>query len=191
MFTSKEVSFLRAELSAYIEKAQQVLENDQLADEKRERIENRLITTVSIVNKLQHAKPESEEKTLSVRILVVDDTESMRGIIKHFLMQCGFKRVDVAEDGLRGLALMKKAFQEGDPYKLVISDWEMPKMTGIQFLKKVRIDKDLWDTPFHILTTLSDKKYIVTALNNGVTGYLVKPVNQKMINDKFKDYLNT
>ena len=60
----------------------------------------------------------------------------MRGIEKHFFSESGFIYIDVAEDGVRALTMMKKAHKEGDPYKLVISDWEMPNMTGLELLKK-------------------------------------------------------
>jgi len=104
-------------------------------------------------------------------------------------MECGFKNVDLAEDGSDAFRMMNNAFDNDKPYSLVISDWEMPKVTGIDLLKMTRTDANLWRTPFYLLTSLSDKKYIVESLNLGVTGYMVKPVNQKMITEKFKDYL--
>jgi two-component system chemotaxis response regulator CheY len=134
MFTPKEITFLKTELNGYIDKAQQWLDKEDIDPARREQIESRLITTVSIVNKLEHTKAEDEEKSQLVRVLIVDDTESMRGIVKHFFSECGFKQIDVAEDGVRALSMMKRAYQEKDPYKLVISDWEMPNMTGLELL---------------------------------------------------------
>ncbi len=189
MFTPKEIKFLKTELNTYVEKVQQRLDKPDLDESLRERIEDRLIVIVSILNKLGHAEPEKEVKSTLFRVLIVDDTESMRQINRHYFMECGFKNVDVAEEGERAFKMMKQAYKIGKPYKLVISDWEMPKMTGIELLKMTRTDKELWQTPFYLITTLSDKKYIVQAINKGVTGYMVKPVNQKMVNDKFSDYL--
>jgi two-component system chemotaxis response regulator CheY len=65
----------------------------------------------------------------------------------------------------------------------------MPKVTGLELLKMVRTDNDLWRVPFYLVSSLSEKRYIVNGINMGATGYMVKPVNQKMIVDSFKEYL--
>ena len=114
----------------------------------------------------------------------------MRKIYLHYFLECGFKNVDLAPDGYRSFLMIKQAFEKGKAYNLVISDWEMPKVSGLELLKMTRTDKDLWRTPFYLISALNDKKHIVHGINTGATGYMVKPVNQKMIIDKFKDYLN-
>ncbi len=189
MFLPKEITFLKRELQSYIDKVQERLDDPAVEGDRRERLESKLITTVSIVNKLEHAQPDPDAKTKIVRLLIIDDVESMRKIHRHYFMECGFKQVDLAEDGYRAFLLMKKAYENDKPYDLVISDWEMPKVSGLELLKMVRTDKDVWRTPFYLISSLSDKKHIVNGINMGATGYMVKPVNQKMIMAKFKDYL--
>lgn len=189
MFSSIEIKFLKNELNNYIDKAQSFLDNPEVEGLRRERIETKLITAVSVVNKILHAMPNNEEKSPLVRVLIVDDVESMRKIHRHYFMECGFKNVDLAQDGNRAFALMKKAHETGKPYNLIISDWEMPKISGLELLKMVRTDKELWRVPFYLISALSEKRHIVSGINNGATGYMVKPVNQKMIIDRFKEYL--
>lgn len=190
MFLPKEIDFLLKELGSYINKTQDRLDSNAVEGARRELMENKLITTVSILNKLQHLKPETEVKNKEVRILVVDDVESMRKVHRHYFMACGFRNVDLADNGMRAFTMMRKALEAGHPYDLVVSDWEMPKVSGLELLKRTRTDRDLWRTPFYLISSLSDKKLIAQCINTGATGYMVKPVNQKMIETKFKDYLN-
>lgn len=189
MFSKPEVALLKKELNAYIEKAQAKLAQPNVEGPLRERIENKLITTVSIVNKLEHVQPTLEQKNAQAKVLIVDDVESMRKIHRHYFMECGFKNVDLANDGYRAFLMLKQAHDKGSPYSLVVSDWEMPKVCGLELLKMIRTDKDLWRTDFYLLSSLSDKKHIVKGINTGATGYMVKPVNQKMITEKFSEYL--
>jgi len=191
MFTPREVTFLKNSLRKYIEKAQQQLESLEVEGSKRLQLESRLITTASILNKLEHTQPEPSNivKSKEVRILIVDDVESMRKIHRHYFMECGFRVVDLAEDGQRAMLLLQKAFENEKPYDLIISDWEMPKMSGLELLKKVRTDKKLWRTPLYLISGLSDKKYIMKGINLGATGYMVKPINHQMVKQKFSDYL--
>ena len=124
MFTPREVTFLKNSLRKYIEKAQQQLESLEVEGSKRLQLESRLITTVSILNKLEHTQPEPSNsvKSKEVRILIVDDVESMRKIHRHYFMECGFRVVDLAEDGQRAMFLLQKAFENEKPYDLIISD---------------------------------------------------------------------
>ncbi len=190
MFTPEEVDYLKKELSVFIDKAQQRIAQGDLQNEQRTRIENKLITTVSIVNKLTHLQPDDEKKSASDKVLIVDDVESMRKIHRHYFMECGFKHVDLAPDGYRAFLMMKKAYENGSAYQLIVSDWEMPKVSGLELLKMTRTDAELWRTPFYLISSLNDKKHIIKGINTGATGYMVKPVNQKMVSDKFKAYLS-
>jgi len=190
MFSDPEIKFIQKELGSYVGKAQALLDKPDVEGEKRKLIEFKLITAVSIINKIIHSQPEADSKSAVHRMLIVDDVDSMRQIHKHFFINAGFKNVDVAENGARALQMMKTAYKNEKPYQLVISDWEMPRMTGLELLKETRTDKDLWKTPFYLISSLSDKKHIVKCINTGATGYMVKPVNQKMIKETFEDYLN-
>ncbi len=189
MFIPKEIQFLKRELSGLIEKTQQRLDMPEISDAERDKFEDRLITMVSVVNKLEKAKPDKDGKTPSAKVLIVDDVASMRKVHRHYLLDVGFRDVSMAEDGMRAYTMMRKAHDSGMPYDLVVSDWEMPKVTGLELLKKVRTDKVLWRTPFYLITSLGDKKHILEAINSGATGYMVKPVNQKMMSKKFREYV--
>lgn len=119
----------------------------------------------------------------SKRVLVVDDSNVMRQIIKNNLKQLGFKPENIsdADDGSSGL---KKASDE--TFDLIVSDWNMPKMTGIDFLKAVRADDKLKGIPFLMVTSETEKEKIVEAVQAGVSQYIVKPFNANQLEEKIK-----
>ena len=118
------------------------------------------------------------------KVLVVDDSSVMRQIIKNNLKQLGFIQANLvdAEDGQSALKKLGE-----DPADLVISDWNMPKMTGIEFLKKVRSDGSLKGVPFLMVTSEADKEKIMEAVKEGVSQYIVKPFNAKQLEEKIKE----
>ena len=190
MFSKSELAFLTGQLGSFIEKAQSKLDGAPENASGREGLEINLITLVSIVNKLEHLQPESSKDKSSLKLLIVDDVKSMRDVLRHYFMALGLKNVDMAEDGHKGFLMLKNAHKHKKPYDLVVSDWEMPRMTGLELLKKVRTDSELWRTPLYLISSLSEQQHIVKALNMGATGYLTKPVNQNMVKSKFSEYLN-
>ncbi len=115
------------------------------------------------------------------KVLVVDDSAVMRQIIKNNLKQLGFENDNLsdAEDGQMGL---KKAGESG--FDLIISDWNMPKMTGIEFLKEVRGADAIKAVPFLMVTSEADKEKIVEAVQSGVSQYIVKPFNANQLEEK-------
>ncbi len=117
------------------------------------------------------------------KVLVVDDSSVMRQIIKNTLKQLGFDVANLsdAEDGQMGL---KRAKEGG--LDLIISDWNMPKMTGIEFLKAVREDDSVKGIPFLMVTSEADKEKIVEAVQAGVSQYIVKPFNANQLEEKIK-----
>jgi two-component system chemotaxis response regulator CheY len=189
MFTPKEIDFLKKELNFSINQAQEKLDDPGVEGIARYQIEEKLITMVAVVNKLQHARPDKETKTKSARLLIVDDVSSMRNMHRQMMLEIGFREIDMAEDGLRAYSHLRRGVADGKPYDLVISDWEMPKVSGLELLRKVRTDKELWGTPFYLITSLSDKKHIVQGINTGATGYMVKPINLNIVKKKFQDYV--
>ncbi|MFQ5717387.1 MAG: response regulator [Nitrospinales bacterium] len=119
----------------------------------------------------------------SKKVLVVDDSNVMRQIIKNNLKQLGFKPENIsdADDGAAGF---KKAGDE--KFDLIVSDWNMPKMTGIDFLKAVRADDKLKGVPFLMVTSETEKEKIVEAVQAGVSQYIVKPFNANQLEEKIK-----
>jgi two-component system chemotaxis response regulator CheY len=115
------------------------------------------------------------------KVMVVDDSSVMRQIIKNNLKQLGFTSISDAEDGAMGF---KKLGEE--PVDLIVSDWNMPKMTGIEFLKAVRADANFKGIPFLMVTSEADKDKIMEAVQAGVSQYIVKPFNAVQLEEKIK-----
>jgi len=115
----------------------------------------------------------------NMKILVVDDHESMRRIEKQILNDLGFPNVDMADDGATALPML----QNGD-YDFVISDWNMPKMEGLELLKAIRSDARIGKTPVLLVTAESKKEKIIEAAKAGVNDYVVKPFNAEIIKAK-------
>ena len=120
------------------------------------------------------------------RILVVDDTKSLRDLLAAYLRRLGYTRIDSAEDGLVGLRCLESAHSKGEPYGLVISDWNMPIMSGLEFLREVRAMPYWKNLPFMLLTTESEKDKVVEAVHAQVSNYLVKPVDQATLQEKME-----
>lgn len=115
------------------------------------------------------------------KVLVVDDSAVMRQIIKKNLKELGFADLVEAEDGAAGL---KKAGEGG--IDLIVSDWNMPNMTGLEFLKAVRADGAIKGTAFIMVTSEADKEKIMEAVQAGVNQYIVKPFNAVQLEEKIK-----
>lgn len=118
------------------------------------------------------------------RVLIADDSNVMRKIIKNALNQLGFSDYVEAADGH---AAMKEVGE--DPVDLIISDWNMPKMTGLEFLKTVREHGNLKDIPFLMVTSEGDEAKILEAVEAGVSQYIVKPFNADQLQTKVKEIL--
>ena len=121
---------------------------------------------------------------LSMPVLVVDDYNTMIRIIRNLLRQIGFQDVDDANDGAAALARMREK-----KYGLVISDWNMEPMTGLQLLKEVRTDTKLKETPFIMVTAESKTENVVAAKEAGVNNYIVKPFNADTLKTKIESVL--
>lgn len=182
--------FLRFEIENYIKRTRAHLGTD-LQEEERELVEHSLMIAIAILNKLACNPSNEFVKPKPTRVLVVDDIKSMRELNKQMLFAIGFIHVEVAIDGQQALHMLKSAEKNGNPFGLVLSDWEMPVMTGLELLKEIRMSTNLMSTPVFLLTGLSNKKNIIDAISLGVTGYIVKPVNQSMLHSKLKDFLTS
>jgi len=112
-------------------------------------------------------------------ILIVDDYKTMLRIIRNLLKQLDFLNVDDAIDGSAALQKLR-----GGQYGLIISDWNMEPMTGIQLLKEVRADENLNKIPFIMITAESKTENVVIAKEAGVSNYIVKPFNAATLKSK-------
>ena len=118
---------------------------------------------------------------LMMPILIVDDYKTMLRIIRNLLKQLGFENVDEATDGASALSKLR-----AKSYGLVISDWNMEPMTGLQLLREVRSDAKLRALPFIMVTAESKKENVITAKEAGVSNYIVKPFNAATLKMKLE-----
>jgi two-component system chemotaxis response regulator CheY len=114
-----------------------------------------------------------------MNILVVDDFATMRKVLRNLLKHGGHENVVEAEDGVAALQIIKT--QKID---FIISDWHMPNMTGLDLLKSVRADKEVSHTPFLMVTAETVPDSIMSALNAGVSSYIVKPFTAEILSER-------
>ena len=112
-------------------------------------------------------------------ILIVDDYKTMVRIVRNLLNQLGFQDVDEANDGATALAKLRAR-----RFGLVISDWAMEPMTGLELLQQVRADPDLKTLPFIMITAENRKERVAKAEQAGANGYIVKPFTAETLNDR-------
>lgn len=122
--------------------------------------------------------------TKELRILVVDDFETMRFLLKTSLKDLGFNRVEEASGGAEALSKLKNGLQENDPYALMLLDWQMPEVNGFDVLQECRNSGALAELPIIMITSESEHNSVLQALMAGVTDYIVKPANKAIIRDK-------
>ena len=121
-----------------------------------------------------------------MRILVVDDFKTMRKIVTNALTAMGFTNIQEAEDGEAGYTALEAALAEGKPYGMVVSDWNMPKLQGIDLLKKVRGHEKMKVMPFVLVTAEAEQSNIVDAVKAGVSNYVVKPFSPAAFAEKIQ-----
>lgn len=114
-----------------------------------------------------------------MNILVVDDFSTMRRIVKNLLKELGFNKFDEADDGATAWPMIQSG-----KYDFIVSDWNMPQMTGIDLLRNVRQSPALKETPFLLITAEAKRTQILEAAEAGVDGYIVKPFTAATLNAK-------
>jgi two-component system chemotaxis response regulator CheY len=122
----------------------------------------------------------------NLKFLVVDDFSTMRRIVRNLLKELGFTNIDEAEDGAVALAKLK-----GGGFDFVISDWNMPNMTGIELLRAIRSDAALASLPVLMITAEAKKENIIEAAQAKASGYIVKPFTAAVLDEKLNKILKT
>jgi len=122
--------------------------------------------------------------TSDLRFLIVDDFSTMRRIIRNLLKEAGFVHAEEAEDGAVALRMLKN----GD-FDFVVSDVNMPNMTGFQLLAEIKKDDKLKHLPFLLVTAEARKEDIVLAAHQGASGYIVKPFTKAVLEEKVLNIL--
>ena len=120
-----------------------------------------------------------------MKLLVVDDSSTMRRIIKNTLEKLGHPDVLEAEHGVEAWDLLNK----NNDIKVVITDWNMPEMNGLDLVKKIRAEKKYEDMPIIMVTTEGGKAEVITALKAGVNNYIVKPFTPQVLIENLEDVL--
>lgn len=120
----------------------------------------------------------------NMNVLIVDDYKTMLRIIRNLLKQLGFNNVDEATDGSMALQMLRVG-----NYGLIISDWNMEPMTGLQLLREVRADAKLKSIPFIMVTAESKSENVIAAKEAGVSNYIVKPFNAETLKTKMSSVL--
>ena len=115
----------------------------------------------------------------NMKFLVVDDFSTMRRIVRNLLKELGFSNVDEAEDGVVALSKLRST-----NFDFVVSDWNMPNMTGIDLLRAIRADAALKHLPVLMVTAEAKKENIIEAAQAGANGYIVKPFTAATLDEK-------
>ncbi|MDP1697172.1 MAG: chemotaxis response regulator CheY [Xanthomonadaceae bacterium] len=115
----------------------------------------------------------------NIKILVVDDFSTMRRIVKNLLQELGYSNIQEADDGNTALPMLKAA-----KFDFVVTDWNMPGMTGIDLLKAIRADPALKAMPVLMVTAENSREQIIEAAQSGVNGYIVKPFTGATLKEK-------
>lgn len=118
------------------------------------------------------------------RILVVEDDQIQRMICVSQLKQLGFEEISIAKDGNHAYSILEK-----DKFDLIISDWKMPEMDGLELLKKVKENPSLQDIPFIIFTVHNDENIINEAMELGANDYIIKPGNPEIFKEKLEKFM--
>jgi two-component system, chemotaxis family, chemotaxis protein CheY len=121
---------------------------------------------------------------LGLKILVVDDFQSMRQIVITILRQLGYNNIDEAEDGKKALAKLQRG-----GYGFLVTDWNMPNMDGLALLQAIRKDPVLKDLPILMLTAEAEKAKVISAIQAGVNNYIVKPFTEESFKDRMDKVL--
>ncbi|MFZ9000777.1 MAG: response regulator [Bacteriovoracaceae bacterium] len=123
---------------------------------------------------------------LNIRILVVDDSQESLDLISNFLKSLGFATIYTALDAIKGQQMLVRNLANQMEIDLVLVDWNMPKVTGLDFLKRIRSNIDLKELPFIMVTADSDPEHVKKAIELGVNNYIVKPVTKEGLLSKIK-----
>ena len=121
-------------------------------------------------------------------VLVVDDFATMRRIVIACLKSAGFVNILEAEDGAKGLMLAKTI---GDGLTLIVSDWNMPNMDGIEMLRALKADPKLRHIPVMMVTAEAKKENIIEAARSGASSYIIKPFTPDTFGEKIKKLQNS
>lgn len=121
---------------------------------------------------------------LDAKILIIDDMSTMRKIVRNMLNKMGYNNLEEAEDGDPAWKMINEAADAGSPYDFIISDWNMPIMTGLDLLKSIRSSEKHKKLPFLMVTAEAEQANVVIAVKAGVSNFVVKPFSIQLLKEK-------
>lgn len=122
----------------------------------------------------------------TMKTLVIDDMMTMRKIITKMLKSIGFTNIQEADDGATAWPMIEAAAAAGQPYEFIVSDWNMPKMSGLDLLIKIRATEGIKDTPFLMVTAEAEQSNVVKVVQAGVSNFVVKPFKPATLKEKIQ-----
>jgi two-component system chemotaxis response regulator CheY len=122
----------------------------------------------------------------NMKTIVIDDMMTMRKIITKMLKQIGFTNVSEADDGATAWPMIQQAQESGEPFEFIVSDWNMPKMSGLDLLIKIRETEGIKDTPFLMVTAEAEQSNVVKVVQAGVSNFVVKPFKPETLQEKIE-----
>ncbi len=129
----------------------------------------------------------SQKFISEVKVLVVDDMATLRESIVTLLRGVGFTKVSSAQDGVKALIKVEDAFNEKEPYRLILSDINMPECNGIEFLKKLKADDRFKDIPVVMISTENEVATVMDAIQAGAVNYILKPFTTETLKAKLNE----
>lgn len=118
------------------------------------------------------------------KILVIDDMSTMRKIVRNMLNKMGFSNIEETEDGEPAWKMINEASEAGAAYDFIVSDWNMPGMTGLDLLKNIRSSEKFKKLPFLMVTAEAEQANVVIAVKAGVSNFVVKPFSIQTLKEK-------
>lgn len=193
MFSNTENQLLAKLLQKHISALEHDQKSESIAADQLTKSQIERKVAVTILTKLEAdtqapADPELQVVNFNDPVLIVDDDLLCREMLSSLLKEIGFTKVISELDGYRAISAMKRQNAENKPIKMILCDWNMPNMSGLELLDIVRKDTDIATMPFFLVTSNHDKAHIIRALKAGVTGYLVKPMSFKTLREKLMPY---
>ena len=122
---------------------------------------------------------------LSIRILIVDDMERMRTLVKEQVRALGYSNFEYAENGEKAMQMLIQQ-AHSKPFDLILSDWNMPVVSGLDFLKNVRSNPQFVRVPFLMVTAEADRESVLSAIKAGASNYIVKPFKPSTFDQKLQ-----
>lgn len=124
--------------------------------------------------------------TTKSKILIVDDFEMMRVMMKNAFMELGYQNLEEAGDGEEALEKLMEAKKLNEPFELIFSDWNMPEMNGLELFRCCRSDEHFKNIPFVMVTAENEKANVIKAITEGVSNYIVKPLTPETLSEKIE-----